>query len=120
MTAWQAHAACRDADPDLFFPAFEDYTTTETAAQLIAAAKVCHDCPVRRDCLTYAIDSGQRYGIWAGHTPTQLRTIRRDCQAGTPHPEIDAEPTCPTCGLLFAVPVVDCESCARCQERRAA
>ena len=120
MTAWQARSACRDTDPELFFPASDDFTAVENAAQLLAAAKVCHGCPVRRECLTYAVDSGQRHGIWAGHTPAQLRSIRRARRAGVPHPEIDHEPTCSACGLLFAIPAVDGELCARCAERRAA
>ena len=120
MTAWQARAACHDADPEQFFPASDDFTAIETAAQLVAAAKVCHRCPVRRECLTYAVDSGQRHGIWAGHTPGQLRAIRRDRRAGVPHPVIDHDPSCSACGLLFALPAVDGELCTRCQERRAA
>ncbi|MCD2186192.1 WhiB family transcriptional regulator [Actinomycetospora soli] len=117
MTAWQARAACRDADPELFFPASDDFTAIETAAQLVAAAKVCHHCPVRRECLTYAVDSGQRHGIWAGHTPGQLRSIRRHRRAGVPHPDIDVAPMCPGCSLLFPMPAVDGQLCAGCLER---
>ena len=108
---WQASAACRDVDPELFFPASDDFTAVENAA---------HGCPVRRECLTYAVDSGQRFGIWVGHTPAQLRSIRRARRAGVPHPDIDHEPTCSACGLLFAIPAVDGELCARCAEGRAA
>lgn len=117
MTAWQAQAACRDADPELFFPTSDDFTAVENPAQLSDAAKVCHGCPVRRECLTYAVDSGQRHGIWAGHTPAQLRSIRRSRRAGVPHPQIDTAPMCPGCALLFPMPTVDGQLCAACLER---
>jgi len=116
---WQQRAACRDAEPDLFFPTCDDFTAVENARQLVAAAKVCHACTVRRECLTYAVDSGQRFGIWAGHTPRDLRTLRRGRLAGIPDPDIDAEPICPGCSLLFATPAVDGQLCPRCEENAA-
>ena len=114
---WQQLAACRDTDPELFFPEVDDYTAPETAAQLFAAAKVCVSCPVRRECLTYAVDSGQSFGIWAGRTPSELRAIRRQRRAGVPHPDVDLEPMCPGCSLLFAMPAVDGQLCPSCQDR---
>lgn len=114
---WQQLAACRDTDPELFFPEVDDYTAPETAAQLFAAAKVCVSCPVRRECLIYAVDSGQSFGIWAGRTPSELRAIRRQRRAGVPHPVVDLEPMCPGCALLFAMPAVDGELCPSCQDR---
>lgn len=117
---WQNAAACRDVDPELFFPASDDYTTDANVRALIEAGRVCAGCPVRRECLTYAVESGVTHGIWAGRSPAELRAIRRARTAGVPDPEIDRDPMCPGCSLLFAVPVVDGELCWRCQERRAA
>jgi WhiB family redox-sensing transcriptional regulator len=57
---WQLHAACRDTHPDLFFlgrGANHDYT---------AAKRICNTCPVQRQCLNYAIDNCEEYGIWGG------------------------------------------------------
>ncbi len=116
---WQQRAACRDADPDLFFPTSDDFTAVENARQLVEAAKVCHYCPVRRDCLTYAIESGQDFGIWVGHTPRDLQTIRRERGTGISHPDIDVEPMCSGCSLLFAMPAVDGQLCPLCEERAA-
>ena len=39
---------------------------------------------------------------------------------GIPDPVADDDPMCPACALLFPMPAVDGELCARCQERRAA
>ena len=114
---WQGRAACRDVDPELFFPASQDYTAPANVRALIEAGAVCGRCPVRRECLTYAVDSGQTYGIWAGRSPAELRAIRRTRAAGDPDPEVDRDPMCPGCSLLFALPVVDGTTCWRCQER---
>lgn len=51
-------AACRTADPDLFFP--------ETAAAEAEAVAICAGCPVRVACYARAVQSGERYGIWGG------------------------------------------------------
>ncbi|WP_337993964.1 WhiB family transcriptional regulator [Actinomycetospora lutea] len=114
---WQARAACRDVDPELFFPASQDYTASPNVRALIAAGEVCGRCPVRRECLTYAVDSGQTFGIWAGRSPVELRAIRRARMGGDPDPDVDRDPMCPGCSLLFALPVVDGTACWLCQER---
>ena len=60
---WWDEGACRDQDPELFFPV----TSIGPAARQIAAAKaVCQRCGVRRQCLHYALDSHQNYGVWGG------------------------------------------------------
>ena len=69
---WQDAAACRAADPDLFFPDRE-------AVEAIARAKeVCASCPVREECLAYAVELNQSEGIWGGHTPAERRRLRRN------------------------------------------
>lgn len=115
--SWQTHAACRDADPGLFFAPGEDYTAPAATAQLVAARAVCRSCPVHTECLTWAVEVGEDHGLWAGTTPAERRAIRRARAAGVPHPEIDAEPMCPGCFLLFALPAIDGELCSHCTER---
>jgi len=66
---WAARARCADADPELFFPP-GDGPATE-------ARQICSQCPVRDDCLTYALDAGEQYGIWGGLDPTERRNLRR-------------------------------------------
>lgn len=53
-------AACRGADPDLFFPRNGD---TEAEAQAVA---ICAGCSVRVACYARAVQNGERYGIWGG------------------------------------------------------
>ena len=41
------------------------------------AKAVCYACPVKEECLRYAIDEGEGYGIWGGKTPRERSQIRR-------------------------------------------
>ncbi len=67
---WMVFAACRDAEPDLFFP-----VTPQEGDRALA---LCSICPVRVDCLEYALDTRERFGIWGGLTEKQrLALLRR-------------------------------------------
>ncbi|WP_372452676.1 WhiB family transcriptional regulator [Pseudonocardia nigra] len=66
-------AACRDADAEVFFPAAEQ--GPEHDAQVRAAKAVCARCPVRAECLTWALDA-QPYGIAGGLTEYERREER--------------------------------------------
>ena len=76
---WRSRAACRHADPDLFFP---EGTNGPALAQLDEAKRICLSCPVRRQCLTWAVDHDISSGIWGGATPDERWAIRR--AAGIP------------------------------------
>ena len=73
-TSWREDAACRDADPELFFP----IGTTGATLRLIEEAKrICRICPAQIQCLAWALDNGVTDGVWGGTTPDQRRSIRR-------------------------------------------
>ena len=68
---WQDRAACRRADPDLFF--------SEAPADIAQAKAICAPCPVRATCLAAALTRWQPWGIWGGTTTGEraaLTTIR--------------------------------------------
>ena len=75
---WRDRAACRDYDPETWFP-----TKTESDAGWEAAAKrVCRDkCWVQAECLTFALDMNAT-GIWAGMTKTERDRIKRHAHRG--------------------------------------
>jgi WhiB family transcriptional regulator, redox-sensing transcriptional regulator len=76
---WRTDAACASLDTNLFFP---DPEVDEDVLPRIASAKaVCAECPVRQDCLEFAIRTRQLDGVWGGHTPEERRSIRRRRQA---------------------------------------
>ena len=73
-TNWRSAAACLLADPDLFFP----ISSTGPAERQIARAKtICARCPVRQECLEFALGQGLAYGIWGGTTPEDRQRDRR-------------------------------------------
>ncbi|MDQ0605343.1 WhiB family redox-sensing transcriptional regulator [Streptomyces canus] len=72
--SWREKAACRDVDPDLFFPIG---TAGLTLVQIDEAKAVCARCPVRERCLQWALDVGQVEGIWGGTTESERRATRR-------------------------------------------
>ena len=71
---WRTDAICRDTDPDLFFPIG---TTGQALTQIARAKQVCGECPVRVDCLEYALETNQDSGIWGGLSEEERRDIRR-------------------------------------------
>ena len=72
-SGWRHAAACRDTDPNLFFPA----GTTGVAVEEIEAAKsLCQTCPVREQCLEFAMVANQEAGIWGGMSEEERRKMR--------------------------------------------
>ncbi|MEV7166466.1 WhiB family transcriptional regulator [Streptomyces microflavus] len=71
---WRAHSACRDEDPDLFFPIG---TSGPALAQAEEAKAVCRRCPVMERCLQWALESGQDHGVWGGTDEEDRRRIKR-------------------------------------------
>lgn len=57
---------CHNRDPELWFPLSEKMTR-----QIAEAAALCAVCPIRQQCLDYAIEQGEREGIWGGLTLTE-------------------------------------------------
>jgi WhiB family redox-sensing transcriptional regulator len=75
---WLAGAACAGSGPSLWFAA-ED--TPEGAEKARLATAVCAACPVRAQCLDYALEIGEiTEGIWGGMTPAerQAEQLRRN------------------------------------------
>ena len=75
---WRSRAICRDTDPDLFFPIG---TTGQALVQIDRAKEVCGECPVKSECLQYALETNQDSGIWGGLDEEQRRNIRRQAAA---------------------------------------
>ena len=73
-TRWRSLAACRDMDTDLFFPVG---VTGAAELQISEAKALCRTCPVRDDCLAFAIRTNQVYGVWGGASEDERRAIRR-------------------------------------------
>jgi WhiB family redox-sensing transcriptional regulator len=72
--SWRDRAACRDEDPELFFP----IGTSEPALLQTEHAKaVCRRCPVVNDCLQWAVQSGKDTGVWGGLDEQERQALKR-------------------------------------------
>ena len=67
--------ACRNADPELFFP---DPDHTDHTVRVKSAKSVCSACPVSSACLGMAILGEETEGIWGGYTTLERRALLRD------------------------------------------
>jgi WhiB family redox-sensing transcriptional regulator len=71
---WMRRAACKGQPDAIFFPDHEedgeqfDYTT---------ARHICAGCPVRAECLAYAVELNVRHGMFAGLIPAERANLRR-------------------------------------------
>ncbi|MFJ4839619.1 WhiB family transcriptional regulator [Streptomyces sp. NPDC088746] len=74
MDNWRTHAACREEDPDLFFPIG---STGPALVQAEEAKAVCGNCPVRGQCLEWALENGQDSGVWGGMDENERRALKR-------------------------------------------
>lgn len=71
---WRHNAVCREEDPELFFPIGD---SGPAFLQIEEAKSVCRRCPVREQCLQWALESGQNDGVWGGLSEDERRAIKR-------------------------------------------
>lgn len=71
---WRTHAVCARIDPDTFFPA--RHGPAGQAAAVRRAVALCSGCPVRADCLEYALTHDERFGVWGGMTSSERQRLR--------------------------------------------
>ncbi|WP_456595491.1 MULTISPECIES: WhiB family transcriptional regulator [unclassified Blastococcus] len=66
--AWRLDALCAETDPEAFFP--------EKGGSTRDAKRVCTGCPVRAECLEFALANDERFGIWGGLSERERRRVR--------------------------------------------
>lgn len=66
---WQEDALCAVTDPEAFFP--------EKGGSTKEAKRVCASCDVRVECLDYALDHDERFGIWGGLSERERRKLKK-------------------------------------------
>jgi hypothetical protein len=69
---WQARALCAQTDPEAFFP--------EKGGSTRDAKRICARCEVKENCLNYALDHDERFGIWGGLSERERRKIKRQAR----------------------------------------
>lgn len=74
---WRAEAACASSDPELFFPVGKARPGNTVYDQVERAKEVCRRCKVAQQCLQYALETNQEFGIWGGLTEDERRSLKR-------------------------------------------
>ena len=69
VLGWQERALCAQTDPEAFFP--------EKGGSTREAKKVCVSCDVRSECLEYALENDERFGIWGGLSERERRRMKK-------------------------------------------
>ncbi|MEU7088046.1 WhiB family transcriptional regulator [Streptomyces achromogenes] len=73
-TNWRENGACRDEDPELFFPIG---STGPALLQIEEAKAVCRRCPVLETCGQWALETHEPHGVWGGMSEDDRRRIKR-------------------------------------------
>jgi WhiB family redox-sensing transcriptional regulator len=66
---WQERALCAQTDPEAFFP--------EKGGSTREAKRICLGCEVRTECLEYALEHDERFGIWGGLSERERRKLKK-------------------------------------------
>lgn len=66
---WATHGICRQTDPENFYP-IKGGTTRPAKA-------VCYECPVRLQCLEYALANNEKYGVWGGLSEYERSKLKK-------------------------------------------
>lgn len=88
--SWHARGLCHGMDPSdadkLFFHAPRNH-------EAIAEAKsICGWCPVKKDCLNYALDNEIRQGMWGGLTEIERRPWHAEVSKRLDYSRVRAAP----------------------------
>jgi WhiB family redox-sensing transcriptional regulator len=73
MSDWMERASCASVGGDLWFP--------EGGYSSKPARLICAECPVRRQCLEFAVANECTVGVWGGKSSAQIRRLIRERRA---------------------------------------
>lgn len=75
---WSVDALCTQTDPELFFPTLGQNTHT--------AKQVCAACPVRSECLEFALTHRIDHGVWGGMSRREREQYSKTSAANCEEP----------------------------------
>src|SRR5690606_40718327 len=69
--SWRDDAVCHnDPNPELWFADHEQDTSQAKA--------LCSWCPVRDECLNFALERGEKWGVWGGMTTDERNRLLKE------------------------------------------
>jgi WhiB family transcriptional regulator, redox-sensing transcriptional regulator len=95
---WQDQALCAQTDPEAFFP--------EKGGSTREAKRVCRSCEVRAECLEYALENDERFGIWGGMSERERRRLKRQAVLRLIQPRLRS--------VVADIPRSPCWACSAC------
>jgi WhiB family redox-sensing transcriptional regulator len=75
LPPWMVKGKCRGMPPETFYP-------SDGPGGVITAKNICWgrdgqgECPVRAECLAYALEYDERFGVWGGTSERERRRLR--------------------------------------------
>lgn len=66
--SWMPDGLCTQSDPDEWYP--------DKGGSTYQAKQICRRCPVRQQCLDYALTTQQGHGVWGGYSERERRRLR--------------------------------------------
>ncbi|WP_416531391.1 WhiB family transcriptional regulator [Streptomyces coelicoflavus] len=87
-TSWHTRGACHGMDVEdadaVFFPGPRDHE------EIAEAKELCGWCPVRRECLDYALENVLKEGVWGGLTEAERRPLHDNLHRRLDHRRVIA------------------------------
>lgn len=74
-TNWQVHGLCRTVDSGVFFPPAQFEHKPEREAREKRAKAICNECPVRSECLDWALATKEPHGVWGGYAESERKGL---------------------------------------------
>lgn len=82
-SAWQTRAACRGPQAVVFYPPSTFERKEERRLREARAKDICRSCPVRVECLDYALAIREPHGIWGGLNEAERRALLAEREVGS-------------------------------------
>lgn len=73
--------ACQQTDPEAYFPDKGQHVNP-------LALITCRRCSIRAECLAYALDNGESYGVWGGASEKERRKALEFWESRTATPAV--------------------------------
>ena len=73
--SWQIKGSCRGPQASVFFPPAQFERKDEKLDRESRAKAICRTCPVKRECLDYAVSIREAHGIWGGLNEVERKQL---------------------------------------------
>ena len=72
---WFENGMCKGQPQEWWYP--KDMNSRESRKLMVQAKILCGICKVREQCLLFALENEEVFGIWGGKTPVERGVSRR-------------------------------------------